>query len=103
MIALPCQSSEAYLFFEGKSRDAWLLGQQPSPSSPNLDKGEDSRIRVLSEPGSLTEAAANLFDLLQELDKLPVSIIQAERAPEEGLGIAINDRLSRAGAKQEKL
>jgi L-threonylcarbamoyladenylate synthase len=98
MLTVPYQSSEGYLFFEGSSRDAWLRGQYTLGSVLPLDRAEESRIRVLSEAGSMTEAAANLFDLLHELDKVPISAIQAERVPEEGLGMAINDRLSRAGA-----
>jgi L-threonylcarbamoyladenylate synthase len=95
ILNLSYRSSEGYLFFEAVSRDAWLQGHH---IPPNLDRGEESRIRVLSETGHITEAAANLFDLLHELDKLPISAIHAERVPEEGLGMAINDRLSRAGA-----
>ena len=53
-------------------------------------------IRVLSETGDLCEAAANLFDMLHELDGLGLSLIRAEEAPESGLGAAINDRLRRA-------
>jgi L-threonylcarbamoyladenylate synthase len=46
----------------------------------------------------MTEAAANLFDLLHDLDRLGLSRIRAEEAPETGLGAAINDRLRRAAA-----
>ena len=56
------------------------------------------RFFVLSPSGSLTEAAARLFDTLHTIDALPVSLIHAERPPEGGLGDAINDRLSRAAA-----
>jgi L-threonylcarbamoyladenylate synthase len=51
---------------------------------------------VLSETADLCEAAANLFDMLHELDSLGLDIIMAEEAPEMGLGTAINDRLKRA-------
>jgi L-threonylcarbamoyladenylate synthase len=54
---------------------------------------------MLSKTGSLTEAAANLFDMLHELDSLGLCVIHAEEAPQEGLGAAINDRLQRAAAK----
>lgn len=49
----------------------------------------------LSPTGSLTEAAANLFALLRELDSRADRIAVA-RIPEDGLGEAINDRLARA-------
>ena len=55
-----------------------------------------STTRVLSGNGDLTEAAANLFDMLHELDSLGLSVIRAEEAPNQGLGLAINDRLKRA-------
>jgi len=54
------------------------------------------RARVLSETGNVTEAAANLFDYLHELDSLGLDFIRAEEAPCCGLGEAINDRLRRA-------
>jgi len=54
------------------------------------------RIRVLSESADLAEAAANLFDMLHELDNLGLRLIRAEEAPASGLGEAINDRLRRA-------
>ena len=50
---------------------------------------------VLSQNGYLFEAAANLFDMLHELDRLDLSLIRAEEAPDYGLGLAINDRLRR--------
>jgi L-threonylcarbamoyladenylate synthase len=57
---------------------------------------------VLSENGDLTEAAANLFDMLHELDSLGLALIRAEEAPGSGIGEAINDRLRRAdyGSRQ---
>jgi L-threonylcarbamoyladenylate synthase len=57
------------------------------------------KVRVLSKTGNTTEAAANLFDMLHELDSLGLSMIHAEEASPEGLGAAINDRLRRAAAK----
>jgi len=54
------------------------------------------RIRVLSESPDPVEAAANLFDMLHELDNLGLRLIRAEEAPASGLGDAINDRLRRA-------
>ncbi len=50
----------------------------------------------LSESENLTEAAANLFAHLHELDQAPHTGIAVMRVPEKGLGIAINDRLRRA-------
>ncbi|MEO9570114.1 MAG: L-threonylcarbamoyladenylate synthase [Polaribacter sp.] len=51
---------------------------------------------ILSENGSLQEAAANLYDALHELDHQQLDAIIAERFPDNGLGKSINDRLQRA-------
>lgn len=52
--------------------------------------------RRLSTTGDLHEAAANLFRQLRELDHAELDCIVAEALPEEGLGVAIMDRLRRA-------
>lgn len=57
---------------------------------------EQSKQRVLSESGNIEEAAANLFRMMRELGGLDIDVILAEKVPEMGLGLAINDRLSRA-------
>ncbi len=54
--------------------------------------------RVLSAHASLREAAAALFEVLHELDVLALERIDVEPVPEEGLGVAIMDRLRRASA-----
>jgi len=51
---------------------------------------------VLSPSGSLREAAYTLYAALHILDTLDIDIIIAERMPNEGLGLSINDRLERA-------
>jgi L-threonylcarbamoyladenylate synthase len=53
-------------------------------------------VEVLSESGDLREAAATLFSKLRRLDEAGLDCIVAERVPEHGLGLAINDRLSKA-------
>jgi L-threonylcarbamoyladenylate synthase len=55
--------------------------------------------RVLAPHGSLRKAAAALFELLHELDVLALERIDVEPVPEEGLGVAIMDRLRRASAR----
>jgi len=57
----------------------------------------------LSEMGNLVEAAANLFQMLRQLDKDSYKSIAVMPIPMEGLGIAINDRLQRAAALEEFL
>ena len=53
----------------------------------------------LSPSGDATEAAANLFRYLHELDAMNFTGIAVAPIPEEGLGHAINDRLRRAAQK----
>lgn len=53
---------------------------------------------ILSPSGNLQEAARNLFAAMRRLDDSGADVILAERFPQQGLGIAINDRLERASA-----
>ena len=53
-------------------------------------------IRCLSERQNLHDAATNLFRQLRELDAMGLDLIVTEHVPEEGLGVAIMDRLRRA-------
>lgn len=55
----------------------------------------------LSEAGNLEEAAANLFRMLRLLDAQEPDVIAVMEIPQKGLGIAINDRLSRAAAPKK--
>lgn len=59
------------------------------------------RIIYLSETQDLSEAAANLFGAMHQLEELDVEIIVAEPVPEKGIGIAIMDRLKKAAYKSQ--
>jgi L-threonylcarbamoyladenylate synthase len=65
----------------------WLIGFGPVDGDSTL-----------SSSGDLVEAAARLFDLLHETDQAAPPQIAVAPIPDEGLGIAINDRLRRAAA-----
>jgi L-threonylcarbamoyladenylate synthase len=67
--------------------DEWLIGF-----------GAVTGDASLSPTGDLTEAAAQLFDLLHRADASPKPRIAIAPVPAQGLGAAINDRLSRAAA-----
>jgi L-threonylcarbamoyladenylate synthase len=58
-----------------------------------------TRAEVLSPKGDLREAAARLFAVLHELDAVGLKRIDVEPIAEEGLGVAIMDRLRRASAR----
>lgn len=53
----------------------------------------------LSPNGDLTEAAANLFSYLRQLDNNQHIAIAVSPIPQEGIGEAIHDRLNRAANK----
>ena len=54
----------------------------------------------LSKDKSLTEAAQNLFNFLHILDSSDPITISVSPIPNEGIGLAINDRLRRASLKE---
>lgn len=60
------------------------------------DRNDFAAVEVLSPNGNLREAAANLFAAMHRLDAMKLDLIVAERVPDTGLGLAINDRLQRA-------
>jgi L-threonylcarbamoyladenylate synthase len=62
----------------------------------NKYQGENVVILNLSREKSLEEAALNLFRYLRLADESDADIVICEKLPEEGLGRAINDRLTRA-------
>lgn len=76
-----------------ESREGYLAFG-PAPVGEN--------ILNLSPTGDLTEAAANLFSMMRELDQLKLSAIAVAPIAETGLGRAINDRLKRAAAPKDK-
>jgi L-threonylcarbamoyladenylate synthase len=67
--------------------DEWLIGFGPV-------EGDDT----LSESGNLEEAAAKLFQALHLAEAQAQARIAVAPIPAQGLGAAINDRLSRAAA-----
>ena len=67
--------------------DEYMIGFGAMPGDANL-----------SESGDLNQAAARLFDLLHQADASAKPRIAVASVPREGLGLAINDRLTRAAA-----
>ncbi len=55
-------------------------------------------VEVLSSSGHLPEVARNLFAALRKLDALELDLLYAEPCKEQGLGLAIMDRLRRCAA-----
>lgn len=72
-----------------RARDGeWLIGF-------GAVTGDDT----LSASGDLTQAAARLFDALHRADASDRDAIAIAPVPDEGIGIAINDRLRRAATR----
>lgn len=67
--------------------DEWMIGFGNVPGDTSL-----------SASGDLTEAATHLFDALHQADAATAARIAIAPIPEDGLGVAINDRLNRAAA-----
>ncbi|MCP4392949.1 MAG: threonylcarbamoyl-AMP synthase [Alphaproteobacteria bacterium] len=61
----------------------------------------DNALLNLSYRGDVNEAAANLFAMLHQLDCDQYKGIAVMNIPNEGLGVAINDRLRRAAAPRK--
>jgi L-threonylcarbamoyladenylate synthase len=75
--------------------DGWLgFGNRMAPQNAALSLN-------LSPSSNLVEAAANLYGYLKQFDAEGIKRICVSPVPMEGLGIAINDRLSRAAAPRE--
>ncbi len=63
-----------------------------------VDQISEKHQIVLAPDGDLTTAAKNLFSALRQTDQWQVDVVIAEEVPNNGLGLAINDRLKRASA-----
>ncbi len=70
-----------------------------SPESEAEDLRGFQAVEYLSRDGCYRQAAANLFAAMRRLDALGLDQIVARPVGNQGLGLAINDRLSRAAAK----
>lgn len=77
-----------------------LNANRAEPGEHMLGFGAVEGTLSLSKRGDLSEAAANLFGHLHQLDALGGPIAVAP-IPETGLGRAINDRLRRAAAPRD--
>ena len=85
------EKDSAFLFFDDQAKNTWISAQKPPKTAI---------FRVLSETGQILEAASRFFETLHELDNSKILRIFVQLAPQEGLGIAINDRISHASTKK---
>jgi L-threonylcarbamoyladenylate synthase len=73
-----------------------FMGVRGGGAAKDLPAG---RLRNLSDEGDLYQAAANLFRMLHDLDRPENGRIAVMNIPDQGIGIAINDRLKRAASQ----
>ncbi|WP_417320294.1 L-threonylcarbamoyladenylate synthase [Erythrobacter aureus] len=73
-----------------------LMASEVAPDEFWIGFGEHPGECTLSESGDLTEAAARLYACLHEGARSDKPRIAVAPIPDEGIGIAINDRLRRA-------
>jgi len=73
-----------------------LNAQTATPNEWHIGFGPIPGDSTLSITGELTEAAANLFDALHRADASDRPTIAIAPIPTHGIGVAINDRLTRA-------
>ncbi len=79
-------------------RTALLLSSDPDADAARMRR-EGRRVAVL-RAGDPRQHARLLYAELRRLDDLDVDVLIAERADDEGLGRAINDRLARAAHRE---
>jgi L-threonylcarbamoyladenylate synthase len=77
------------------------LSAEPGEALLGFGPDAPEQAMNLSAAGDTTEAAANLFAMLHDLDGGPDPAIAVMPIPDRGLGRAINDRLIRAARTEE--
>jgi L-threonylcarbamoyladenylate synthase len=80
------------------SKSVRLNASEARPGEWLIGFGDVVGDATLSASANLSEAAANLFDLLHQADQSSAQAIAVAPVPDTGLGRAINDRLGRAAA-----
>lgn len=82
-----------------EERRYWALLKVFPKDQPWVDSLGFEKVFYLSERASDVEAASNLFRVLRNLDEKEFHGIICCETNDSGLGLAINDRLSRASSK----
>lgn len=106
------QSSEAHIKAPGMMKSHYCTRRslklnvlQPLQNEAYLAFGPTpytgGHVLNLSQRGDLTEAASNLFKMLRLLDQPCYSGISVAPIPLTGIGLAVNDRLTRAAVPLE--
>lgn len=81
--------------FSAIQKTALVFQMRPKIST---ESPKNTDIFWLSENGNAEEVARNVFALLRRLDNAGYEKILIEKSSDSGIGVAVNDRLSRASA-----
>ncbi len=84
------------------SKPLRLNAEKPEPGEWLIGFGTVAGDDMLSVSGNLAEAASRLFHALHRAEAQASPRIAVAPIPEEGIGIAINDRLRRAAAPRDE-
>ncbi len=97
---------------ENSPKSPGMLLKHYSPNAPlflNCDNAQDNEVLIgfgdmdcqlnLSKTSNLQEAAANLYKMIRQADAQKPHAIKIAPIPNNGIGAAINDRLTRAAEK----
>lgn len=85
--------------FPPSPADAAIVFQARPPKEKIEKIPAGTAVFWLSENGDQAEVARSVFALLRRLDKEDFREIFVEKSPDSGIGVAVNDRLSRAAAR----
>ncbi|MCX7927622.1 MAG: L-threonylcarbamoyladenylate synthase [Candidatus Omnitrophica bacterium] len=80
------------------AKQGYLVGIMAKEENRHCYNGSFN-VKVFGSEKDLSSCAVNLYSILREFDKENTQIIIAETVKEEGLGVAIMDRLRRAAAR----
>lgn len=67
-------------------------------TAENLDKYSSEYVLNIGSRDNLSEVASRLFDVLRECDKVGVDVIYSEGFSDEGVGMAVMNRLRKAAS-----
>jgi len=100
-----CKLKELEIASVGHLQNSTILFYSPESNNCRqlINQKEILNFQALyfTENNTETQAAANLFSILRDLDSKGLSEVYFEWAPNKSLGLAINDRLKRAMAKRD--
>jgi len=96
-------SPEKPLYITGETNKLTDRSKAGYLSWTGNDTAGYKQVEVLCEKGDLRQCAVNLFAAIHRLEESDVEYIIAEAVPEQGIGIAIMDKLKKAAYRYKDL